>query len=87
MHAGIELTVPLDQQSADDMLWMREPFLSDCDEVDCGRFIVHGHTPQMSGAPDLCRRRVNLDTGAVIGGAAHRRGVRRQPAGAAGVSD
>jgi Calcineurin-like phosphoesterase len=68
VHAGIELTVPLDQQSADDMLWMREPFLSDCDEVDCGRFIVHGHTPQMNGVPDLCRRRVNVDTGAVIGG-------------------
>ena len=68
VHAGIELNVPLDQQSADVMLWMREPFLSDCDEIDCGRFIVHGHTPQMSGVPELCGRRVNIDTGAVIGG-------------------
>jgi serine/threonine protein phosphatase 1 len=68
VHAGIELAVPLDQQPADVLLWMREPFLSECDQVDCGRFIVHGHTPQMTGAPELCRRRVNLDTGAVIGG-------------------
>jgi serine/threonine protein phosphatase 1 len=68
VHAGIELEVPLDRQQDDVMLWMREPFLSACDDVDCGRFIVHGHTPQISGHPDLCRRRVNIDTGAVIGG-------------------
>ena len=68
VHAGIDLTVPLDQQSADVMLWMREPFLTDCDKVDCGRFIVHGHTPLMTGRPELCRRRVNLDTAAVVGG-------------------
>jgi serine/threonine protein phosphatase 1 len=68
VHAGIDLAVPLDRQSADTLLWMREPFLTDCDTVDCGRFIVHGHTPLAGGKPDLCRRRVNLDTGAVIGG-------------------
>jgi serine/threonine protein phosphatase 1 len=50
------------------MVWMREPFLSHCDEVDCGRFIVHGHTPQRTGTPDLRKRRLNLDTAAVIGG-------------------
>ena len=50
------------------MLWMREPFLTDCDRVDCGRFIVHGHTPMRTGTPDLRRRRLNLDTAAVIGG-------------------
>ena len=55
VHAGIDLAVPLDRQSAEVMLWMREPFLTDCDEVDCGRFIVHGHTPQISGTPDLRR--------------------------------
>jgi len=50
------------------MLWMREPFLTYCDEVDCGRFIVHGHTPLRTGKPDLRRRRLNLDTAAVMGG-------------------
>ena len=68
VHAGIDLTVPLDRQSPEVMLWMREPFLSNCDAVDCGRFIVHGHTPLRTGTPDLRRRRLNLDTAAVIGG-------------------
>jgi serine/threonine protein phosphatase 1 len=68
VHAGIDLTLPLDRQSPEVMLWMREPFLSDCDAVDMGRFIVHGHTPLRTGTPDLRRRRLNLDTAAVIGG-------------------
>jgi serine/threonine protein phosphatase 1 len=50
------------------MLWMREPFLTYCDEVDRGRLIVHGHTPLRTGKPDLRRRRLNLDTAAVMGG-------------------
>jgi serine/threonine protein phosphatase 1 len=68
VHAGVDLDVPLERQEAETMLWIREPFLSGCDSVDLGRFIVHGHTPQASGRPDLRRHRVNLDTGAVIGG-------------------
>jgi serine/threonine protein phosphatase 1 len=60
--------MPLHEQDPEVMLWMREPFLSRSDEVDCGRFVVHGHTPQKSGKPDLRRHRVNLDTGAVMGG-------------------
>jgi serine/threonine protein phosphatase 1 len=68
VHAGIDLTVPLAAQAPEVMVWMREPFLSECDAVDCGRFIVHGHTPLPGGSPDLRRRRVNLDTGAVMGG-------------------
>jgi serine/threonine protein phosphatase 1 len=68
VHAGIDLTVPLAAQEPEVMVWMREPFLSECDAVDCGRFIVHGHTPVPGGSPDLRRRRVNLDTAAVMGG-------------------
>jgi len=68
VHAGIDLTVPLAAQAPEVMVWMREPFLSGCDAVDCGRFIVHGHTPVPGGSPDLRRRRVNLDTAAVMGG-------------------
>jgi serine/threonine protein phosphatase 1 len=68
VHAGIDLAVPLAEQEPEVMLWMREPFLSECDEVDCGRFIVHGHTPLATGTPDLHRRRLNLDTAAVMGG-------------------
>ena len=68
VHAGIDLMVPLAAQAPEVMVWMREPFLSECDAVDCGRFIVHGHTPLRGGTPDLRRRRVNLDTAAVMGG-------------------
>ncbi|MBV8800081.1 MAG: serine/threonine protein phosphatase [Alphaproteobacteria bacterium] len=68
VHAGIDPSVPLAAQAPEVMLWTREPFLSECDTVDCGRFIVHGHTPLPGGRPDLRRRRVNLDTAAVMGG-------------------
>ena len=68
VHAGVDLDVPLAEQEPEVMLWMREPFLTYCDEVDYGRFIVHGHTPLPTGVPDLRQRRLNLDTAAVMGG-------------------
>lgn len=66
VHAGIDPAKPLDRQDRHDMLWMREPFLSD--PRDHGRFIVHGHTPLKGGQPDLRVNRVNIDTAAVLGG-------------------
>lgn len=66
VHAGVNPHKPLDAQSERDLLWIREPFLSD--ERDYGRLIVHGHTPTATGAPDLHSNRLNLDTGAVYGG-------------------
>jgi serine/threonine protein phosphatase 1 len=66
VHAGINPLRPLDAQEEDDLIWIREPFLSD--RRDYGRLIVHGHTPLDSGQPDLRINRLNLDTGAVFGG-------------------
>jgi serine/threonine protein phosphatase 1 len=66
VHAGINPSRPLDRQDRHDLLWMREPFLSD--PRDHGRFIVHGHTPLRGGQPDLRSNRVNIDTAAVLGG-------------------
>jgi serine/threonine protein phosphatase 1 len=66
VHAGIDPEKPLDAQDEADLLWIREPFLTD--RGDYGRLIVHGHTPLESGLPDLRRNRLNLDTGAVFGG-------------------
>ncbi len=66
VHAGVDPHEPLDAQRDHDLLWIREPFLSD--ERDYGRLIVHGHTPLATGAPDLRTNRLNLDTGAVFGG-------------------
>jgi serine/threonine protein phosphatase 1 len=68
VHAGIDLSEPLEAQDGEVMLWMREPFLSESDHVDCGRFVVHGHTPLRGGRPDLRKHRLNLDTAAVLGG-------------------
>ena len=66
VHAGIDPERPLDRQSDRDLLWIREPFLSD--PRDHGRLIVHGHTPHTGGVPDLRSNRLNLDTAAVFGG-------------------
>jgi serine/threonine protein phosphatase 1 len=66
VHAGVDPSRPLDAQDSEDLIWMREPFLSH--DGDYGRLIVHGHTPVIDGRPDLRRNRLNLDTGAVYGG-------------------
>jgi serine/threonine protein phosphatase 1 len=65
-HAGVQPGVKLEQQPKEALLWIREPFLSD--RRHHGLFVVHGHTPQESGKPDLRSNRLNLDTGAVYGG-------------------
>ena len=66
VHAGIRPGVALSSQSAEDMLWIREPFLSSAE--DYGTFLVHGHTPTNSRRPDLRPNRLNIDTGACFGG-------------------
>jgi serine/threonine protein phosphatase 1 len=66
VHAGIDPDKPLNAQSDRDLIWIREPFLSDA--RDHGRLIVHGHTPQPTGMPDWRGNRLNLDTAAVFGG-------------------
>jgi serine/threonine protein phosphatase 1 len=66
VHAGVNPAKPLDAQDEQDLLWIREPFLTD--ERDYGRLIVHGHTPLVTAEPELCGNRLNLDTAAVFGG-------------------
>ena len=66
VHAGVDPSRPLHRQDRHDLLWMREPFLSD--SRDYGRLIVHGHTPLRGGQPDLRTNRVNIDTAAGMGG-------------------
>jgi serine/threonine protein phosphatase 1 len=64
VHAGVRPGVPLARQTLDDMLWIREPFLSYAD--DLGAVVVHGHTPRAE--PEIRRNRIGIDTGAVMGG-------------------
>ncbi len=63
-HAGIRPGVPLDEQDAQDLVWIREEFL--LDESDHGVVVIHGHTPARE--PDVRSNRINVDTGAVYGG-------------------
>jgi serine/threonine protein phosphatase 1 len=65
VHAGIRPGVPLDKQSRQDMMWIREPFLSS--RADHGAIVVHGHTPKRE--PIVQPNRIAIDTGAVLGGA------------------
>ncbi len=62
VHAGVRPGVALDQQETDDLLWIREPFLSS--GADFGKFVVHGHTPVAE--PDERVNRFNIDTGAYL---------------------
>src|SRR4051812_2970830 len=66
VHAGVRPGVAFEAQSKDDMLWIREPFLSS--RLWHGALVVHGHTPTVTRAPDVQANRVNLDTGACFGG-------------------
>jgi serine/threonine protein phosphatase 1 len=66
VHAGVDPERPLDDQDEYDLLWIREPFLTD--QRDYGRLIVHGHTPLEAGTPELYPNRLNIDTAAVFGG-------------------
>ncbi len=51
VHAGVRPGSPLTEQEEDDLLWIREPFLSH--RGDFGRLVVHGHTPVAVRVPDL----------------------------------
>lgn len=63
VHAGIAPGVPLAEQTEDDLIWIREPFLSD--PRDHGKLIVHGHTARTH--PEALANRINLDGGAGYG--------------------
>jgi serine/threonine protein phosphatase 1 len=67
VHAGLDPTRPLHDQTDHDRIWIRGPFLNV--DHDFGKHVVHGHTPQRSGLPEERRYRTNLDTAAVYGGA------------------
>jgi len=59
VHAGIRPGVPLEDQAEEDLVWIREPFLSS--QADHGRLVVHGHTP--SEVVEHHGNRLGIDTG------------------------
>ena len=63
-HAGARPGVPLAEQTATDLLWIRNAFLDS--DTPFEKVLVHGHTP--AAAPVLGRHRIGIDTGAYATG-------------------
>jgi serine/threonine protein phosphatase 1 len=63
-HAGVRPGVALDRQTRDDLLNIREPFLSS--QAEHGKLVVHGHTPAV--APEIRPNRIGIDTAAYATG-------------------
>lgn len=64
VHAGVRPGIPLENQTEQDLVWIRGEFLTD--KCDYGMLITHGHT-----AIDRATHygnRLNLDSGAAYGG-------------------
>lgn len=64
VHAGLRPGVPLSDQTEQDLLWIRDPFLFDT--RDHGALVVHGHTA--IERPIHYRNRLNIDSRAGYGG-------------------
>ncbi len=64
VHAGIRPGVPLAEQRAEDLMWIREEFLDAEDSHD--HVIVHGHT--ICWEPEIRANRIGIDTGAFASG-------------------
>lgn len=63
VHAGLRPGVALVDQTPEDLLWIREPFIQS--DYDFGRIVVFGHTPFRK--PLVESNKIGLDTGAVYG--------------------
>ena len=64
VHAGVRPGVALADQSAHDLMWIRQEFLGS--DADFGAVVVHGHTP--SGQPERKANRIGIDTGVYMSG-------------------
>jgi len=60
VHAGIRPSVPLEHQSEEDLLWIRDEFLQSAENH--GKVVVHGHS--ISTLPENRPNRIGIDTGA-----------------------
>ena len=64
VHAGIRPGVPLAEQRAGDLRWIREPFVTTPE--DLGFTVVYGHT--IYDQVELAPSRIGIDTGAYASG-------------------
>ncbi|WP_240539053.1 metallophosphoesterase [Rhizobium tumorigenes] len=64
VHAGVRPGISLTEQTDHDLLWIREPFLTEGPMLPL--FVLHGHT--VTARPAFGNRRVGIDTGAYATG-------------------
>ncbi len=64
VHAGLRPGLPIEQQTSEDLLWIRDEFLRS--NAEFGKIVVHGHS--ISETPTIRRNRIGIDTGAFAGG-------------------
>jgi serine/threonine protein phosphatase 1 len=64
VHAGFRGGVPIEFQTPEDMMWIRNEFLSS--DADFGKVAVHGHT--ITDHPEIRSNRIGIDTGAFATG-------------------
>ncbi|MDQ1336070.1 MAG: Metallophosphatase [Thermodesulfobacteriota bacterium] len=63
VHAGFRPGIEIERQSVEDMVWIREPFISS--DYDFGKKVIFGHTPFYR--PLIMENKIGIDTGAVYG--------------------
>ncbi|WP_245282092.1 metallophosphoesterase family protein [Rhizobium sp. LC145] len=64
VHAGVRPGISLEEQSDQDLLWIRDPFLTEGPKLPY--LVIHGHTPvqELEFGPG----RIGIDTGAFFSG-------------------
>jgi len=63
VHAGFHPNIGIEDQSLNDMIWIREEFIYS--DYDFGKVVIFGHTPFNS--PLVMKNKIGIDTGAVFG--------------------
>jgi serine/threonine protein phosphatase 1 len=63
VHAGFRPGVKIKDQSTEDMIWIRAPFIYS--DYDFGKKVIFGHTPFPE--PLIMENKIGLDTGAFLG--------------------
>lgn len=64
VHAGLRPGIPIEEQSEEDLCWIREDFLDHRDSF--GKIVVHGHS--ISEEVEVRSNRIGIDTGAYASG-------------------
>jgi serine/threonine protein phosphatase 1 len=64
VHAGLTPGVPLNKQTVQDLLWVRQEFIFS--NYDFGKPVIYGHSPL--NYPVIMPNKIGIDTGAVYGG-------------------